>query len=104
MLRLDEERAVAAIPALLAGASEADLSMSRDLVHRVAAIDGEAAGEVKLRLARVDAMFSAVAAGEAATPWKVASAEGSSRGRRRARSEGEPPLQGQRRGEGVRGA
>jgi pimeloyl-ACP methyl ester carboxylesterase len=90
MLRLDEERAVAAIPKLLAAGSAADLATSLDLIRRIAAIEGEPTGEVKTRLERVEAMFEEAAAAPVppGAPWRVAAAESPAPVRRpRARSE-----------------
>jgi hypothetical protein len=80
MLRLDQERAVAALPKLLPeDAAERDAALA--VIRRVASAAGEPTGEAKTRLARIEALFAAATAldGE---QWKVA-----------------PPTRGRPRGE-----
>jgi hypothetical protein len=95
MLRLDQKRAVAAIPRLIVGAPPAELSVAFDLIRRISAIDGEPEGEVKARLQQIEAMFAAAETPAAA--WEVKAAPGSSpQRRRRSPSETEAPIHKQR--------
>ena len=99
MLRLDPERAVAAIPQLIAAGPAEDRSAALELIRSVAAI-GEESDEVKERLARVEAMFASVSAeAPGGGPWKVAAAPGAAATGRR-----QPRAQGRRRTETARGA
>jgi len=88
MLRLDQERAVATIPRLLARATPEDRAVALDLIRRVAAAGGEVTDEVKDRVSQVESMFNTAAgiSGADAT-WKVAAAEGRVQVRRRASGE-----------------
>ena len=83
ILCLDQERAVAAIPNLIANSPAAERATAIDLIRRAAAIDGEPEGEVKTRLAHIEELFSAAAAPTpSGSPWKVAAARSSSPERR----------------------
>lgn len=96
MLRLDEERAVAALPRLLAEGSAEDRSAALDLIRKLAAIGGDIGGEVKARLAQVEAMFAALPApGAGGGPWKVAAAPSTPQVRR-PRAGGEAELDARR--------
>ena len=96
ILRRDEERAVAALPRLLAGGSAPERAMALDLIRSVAAIGGEVEGEVKARLERVEAIFSALSSPPSeAGPWKVAAAPSTPQmRRRRVRGEARPRARG----------
>jgi len=86
VLRVNEERAIATLPELLARGTLEELAGARDLVRRVAEIGGEPTGEVKDRLERVEAMFEAVTSSlKSKSPWKVAAAHSPAPVRRRAR-------------------
>jgi hypothetical protein len=104
MLRLDEERAVATIPRLLAGASAEERSIALDLIGRVAEVGEELANEdtseMNTRLARVRALFESAAAPTAPDEgWKVAAAQGAPQARRRARGETDEAARLQKRKE-----
>jgi pimeloyl-ACP methyl ester carboxylesterase len=86
MLRLDEERAVAAIPHLLRGTTPEQRAMALELIGRVTAVVGETTDEIKRRLARVESLFAPVAT-PAEPAWSVAAAEPAPPSRRRARAE-----------------
>jgi len=56
MLRIDQERAVAALPKLLSeDAAEREVALA--VVRRVASAAGEPTGEAKTRLMRIEALF-----------------------------------------------
>lgn len=67
LVRLDEERAVAAIPKLLP-ADAAERARTVDLIHRVINAAGDVGDEVRRRLARVDALFGAPSEAESGKP------------------------------------
>ena len=78
LLRLDEERAMAALPRLLPEDAEERERMLK-IIRRVAAATGELTGEAKRRLARVEALFRQ-GPSENSKPaeeplWKVAASE-----------------------------
>jgi len=78
LLRLDEERAIAALPQLLPDDAEERDRMLK-IVRRVVTATGEPTGEVKRRLARVEALFRR-GPPEGGKPmeealWKVAASE-----------------------------
>jgi Protein of unknown function (DUF3141) len=74
-LQVDEARAMATMPHLLAKGTADELTTALDLVRRVAAIGGAPTGEVKTRLERVEAMFeSAIASTSGRLPLKSAAA------------------------------
>ncbi len=56
LVRLDEERAIAALPKLL-GADANERKATLDVLHRVLAARGDMSDEGKRRLARVEALF-----------------------------------------------
>ena len=56
LVRLDEERAIDALPILL-GTDAAERKAVLDIVHQVLAASGVLSGEAKRRLARVEALF-----------------------------------------------
>jgi hypothetical protein len=58
MLRIDQERAVAALSKLLPEET-AERERALALIHRVASAAGEPVGEARTRFARVDALFAA---------------------------------------------
>jgi hypothetical protein len=61
MLRIDQERAIAALPKLLpADAAERDAALG--VIRRVASAAGEPIGETNTRLARIEALFTAATA------------------------------------------
>jgi len=79
LLRLDEERAIAALPKLVPDDAEERERMLK-IIRRVATATGELPDDLKLRLARIEVLIrraplASVKAGEQA-PWKVASSEG----------------------------
>jgi hypothetical protein len=57
LVNLDEERAVAALPTLLA-VNEAKREEAHAILHQVLAASGEMSGESRRRLARVEALWS----------------------------------------------
>lgn len=59
MLRLEEDRALAAIPKLLATDGTATPSAGLEIVRRTVASHGKPTGDAKQRLARVEALFEA---------------------------------------------
>jgi len=60
MLRLDEERAIAALPKLLP-ADATERAGAMDLIRRIVSAGGEPSGEVKARIERMGAIFAAAA-------------------------------------------
>jgi len=78
LLRLDEERAIEALPRLLPDDLEAREFMLK-IIRRVVAATGDPDAEVKRRLARVEAMIRKGPLERAKTaeelPWKVAASE-----------------------------
>jgi hypothetical protein len=75
IMRHDPERAVAAIPYLLAEHASADeRSEALDALHQIAEAGGEVPAEVKQRLSRIEALFAAVPAPSAPAEWHVAAA------------------------------
>jgi hypothetical protein len=57
LVRLDEERAVSALPKLL-GENAAARKTALDILHRVLAARGDMSNEGERRLARVEALFN----------------------------------------------
>jgi len=99
LLRLDEERALAALPRLLPDDAEERDRMLK-IVRRVATATGEPAGEMKRRLTRVEALFRR-GPPEGGKPteealWKVAASE-STPAPKRQRSTAEAPAGGAER-------
>ena len=90
ILQLNEERAIATLPELLAKATTDELTGALDLVRRVAAIGGAPTGEVKTRLDRIEAIFEAVnKASKSGSSWKVAAARSPAPVRKRAPPNGD---------------
>jgi hypothetical protein len=84
-LQLNEERAIATLPQLLAKGTTEELTSALALIRRIAEIGGTPTGEVKDRLERVQAMFeSAISSMTARPPRKVAAASSHAPVRRRA--------------------
>ena len=91
MLRIAQERAIAALPKLLPGDAKERLA-ALAVIRRVASAAGEPAGEAKTRLARIEALFAA-ATGPDAEQWEVmpmrnAPARGRQRGEDRPKNGG----------------
>ena len=104
MLRIDADRAVAAIPKLLPdGADERRTALK--LIQRVVSAAGEPSGEMKKRLAQIEALFeagpAAALAGRGREGWKAAAAESRAPTRRR-RGEAVPGARGTKRKKGAR--
>ncbi len=57
MLRLDLDRALSAIPKLLAADGSVTPSEALEIVRRIVAADGTPEGDIKLRLTRIEALF-----------------------------------------------
>jgi pimeloyl-ACP methyl ester carboxylesterase len=75
MLRLDEKRAVAAIPSLLSAGAKDQRGLVLDLIRRVVAIGENDTAEVKRRLEEVEALFEkAEASGRLSTMRKSTAA------------------------------
>ncbi|MGA9599208.1 MAG: DUF3141 domain-containing protein [Methylocystis sp.] len=64
MLRIDQERAIAALPKLLQLADSAERSAAAALIRRAVSAAGEPVGESKCRLERVEALFKETKAPE----------------------------------------
>ena len=85
MLRIDQERAIAAVPILLPpDGAERDTALR--VIHRVASAAGEPTGESKTRLARIETLFTAATAPDG-EPWAVAPIGRKTSARSTARSE-----------------
>ncbi len=70
MLRIDQERAIAAVPKLLPR-DTAERYTALGVIHRVASAASEPTGETKTRLARIETLFTAATAPDG-EPWAVA--------------------------------
>src|SRR5208283_1830114 len=64
MLRIDQERAIVALPKLLQLADSAERSAAAALIRRAVSAAGEPVGESKCRLERVEALFKETKAPE----------------------------------------
>jgi hypothetical protein len=85
MLRINQERAIAAVPILLPpDGAERDTALQ--VIHRVASAAGEPTGESKTRLARIETLFTAATAPDG-EPWAVAPIARKTSARSTARSE-----------------
>src|SRR5208337_2176711 len=70
MLRIDQERAISAVPILLPpDGAERDTALG--VMHRVASAAGEPIGETKTRIARIETLFTTATASDG-EPWQVA--------------------------------
>ena len=91
MLRIDQERAIAALPKLLP-ADAKDREAALAVIRRVASAAGEPTGEAKTRLARIEALFAAATGPDAdqrePTPLRNAPARGRSGGEDRPKNGG----------------
>ncbi len=85
MLRIDQERAIAAVPILLPP-DGAERDTAPQVIHRVASAAGEPTGESKTRLARIETLFTAATAPDG-EPWAVAPIARKTSARSTARSE-----------------